>query len=253
MKIAIVGYGKMGKMIYSEALSLGHTIVSVIDSYASDKEVTNIKLDAKCVVNADCVIDFSSKEAIVDNILMYARLGIPSVIGTTGWHERIDEIKELCTGTDARILYSGNFSLGVAAFLKIAEASAKIFNKIDGYDFGVFEVHHNKKADSPSGTALLIANTLLDNLDNKNELCTDPLQQAKRNDVIQVSSLRVGSVPGFHEITIDSSIDTIKLSHDARSREGFTKGALKAAEWIVNKANGFYSMDDFINELLGDN
>lgn len=252
MRIAIVGYGRMGQRIRTVALENGHDVAAVVDPFSTLPEVTSDHLDAALVEDVDVVIDFSSPDGAVDNIIMYGRLGIPAVIGTTGWYDEIDRIRDILDGEKYRILYSGNYSIGVAAFLKITAYAASLADKLDNYDVSVHEVHHAAKADSPSGTGLMLARTLLDGIERKKEICTETLHSRREDDVIHLSSERVGYVPGIHTVTLDSQEDTITLTHSARNRDGFARGAVKAASWLLDTdKEGLLSMDDFINDYLG--
>lgn len=254
MRIAISGYGRMGKRIRQMALERGYEVVAVIDPFSQDEEVTSKTLTVNALGEADVVIDFSVPSAVYDNIIMYAKTGIPAVIGTTGWHDSVDELKSLLEGEKYKILYSGNYSIGVAVTLKLAEAAAKLMNNLPTYDVSVHEVHHKEKADSPSGTALMLANVLKENMDRKTSIDTECQHSKRGEDVIHLSSERVGWNPGRHTITFDSEVDTIEITHQARSRDGFASGALYAASYLVSTdKEGFLTMDDFINDFLGVN
>lgn len=252
MRLAITGYGKMGQRIRALAAEAGHEVVAVIDPVSADPAVTSRTLTPQSIGEAEVVIDFTIPSVVTDNIIMYAKCGIPAVIGTTGWYEKLPELKEMLKDEKFQILYSGNFSIGVAAFLKITEYAARIFNKVERYDVSVHEIHHNSKADSPSGTAIMLADKLLENIDRKQSIDTETQHSRRGADVIHVSSQRVGYVPGTHTVTFDSPEDTVSLTHTARSRDGFASGALAAAAWLSNTdKHGFISMNDFINDFLG--
>lgn len=253
MKVAIVGYGRMGRLISSLLIDKGNEVVAVIDPVSSSDAVTDKVLDAKAVMDADVVIDFSSPQSAVDNIIMYAKLGVPAVIGTTGWYEAKDRISDLCKENESKVIYSGNYSLGVAVFLKLARKAGELINRVGSYDVSVREVHHTGKADSPSGTALMIAEELISSIDSKREVLIGNSDGRIRSDQLQIVSERVGRVPGIHEILIDGDYDSITLTHSARSREGFASGAIAAAEWLIKTdKSGLLSMDDFLDDLLGD-
>ena len=167
MNIAIVGFGRMGRKIYEKATLSSHVIVSVIDSFSSDPLVTAKEITAESLNGADAVIDFSSPAAAVDNIKKYVDLGVRAVIGTTGWTDRLEEVREYVEKGKGTILWSGNFSIGVAATLKIVSFASALMNALPSYDAAVFEAHHRMKADSPSGTALMLADEVIRNLDRK--------------------------------------------------------------------------------------
>ena len=167
MKAAIVGFGKMGRAIYAVLSLRNHGIEGVIDPFSKDERVSGKEITEEMLKGVDCVIDFSSPECAVDNIKAYIDSGVAAVIGTTGWLDRLDEVKAYGEGKDPRIMYSGNYSIGVALFLKLVRKAGELYGKVSGYDMAVEEIHHNEKKDSPSGTALMIANTLLDTVDRR--------------------------------------------------------------------------------------
>ncbi len=250
MKVAIVGYGKMGKLIRSGALELGHEVVAVIDPLAHDAEVTDTSLDASTLNGCAVAIDFTHPSTVVDNIVLYARLGIPAVIGTTGWYDQVESIKEAIDETSCSIIYSGNFSLGVALFFQVVKHASRLFGKSGLYDPFIQEIHHAQKADSPSGTAVMLSQMVLDNTPNKSSVYSDTLHRRREKDEIHVASVRGGSVPGTHTVTFDSQDDTIELTHRARSREGFATGALKAASWIADGRKGFFTLDAMLEDVF---
>lgn len=241
MNIALIGYGKMGRMVEEAAIARGHTIVVKISSTGSVKE-----LGAKSLSQADVCIDFSHPNCILDNIQKVISLGKNLVVGTTGWYEHIDAVKKSVSKSNIGFLYSPNFSIGVHLFLGIVEEAAKLIDSFDEYDVGVFEAHHNQKADSPSGTAKALTDVLLKRMKRKKEIAHDAVQGKISPDVLHVSSVRCGSIPGTHTVFFDSPADTITVSHQARSREGFARGAIIGAEWLQGK-KGFYSIEDLIS------
>ena len=242
----------MGRKIYEKATLSSHVIVSGIDSFSSDPLVTAKEITAESLNGADAVIDFSSPAAAVDNIKKYVDLGVRAVIGTTGWTDRLEEVRECVEKGKGTILWSGNFSIGVAATLKIVSFASALMNALPSYDAAVFEAHHRMKADSPSGTALMLADEVIRNLDRKTSVDTECQHSKIGDEVLHLSSVRVGSVPGTHEVIFDSDVDTITIKHEARSRDGFASGAVRAAEWLLEEGkSGLFSMDDFINSLLG--
>lgn len=239
MNIAIIGYGKMGHMIENVAKQRHHNIAIRIDTNnkeANEKDISN------SIRNADVCIDFTQPDAVVDNIKKATYYKKNIVVGTTGWYERLDDVRKIVLESNIGLIYSSNFSLGMNLFLQIVELSAKLFNNHDMYDVAGFELHHNQKADSPSGTAKTLAQALLRNIKRKNSIVYALNDKIKPNE-LHFSSLRVGSVPGTHAIIFDSSADTIELSHTARSREGFALGAVIAAEWVYGK-RGLFTMAD---------
>ena len=252
MKVAIVGFGRMGKNILSVLEEMGDSPAAIIDPISEDGRVTHRVLNAESVSDADVVIDFSHPSAAMDNMIMYSHLGIPAVVGTTGWYSEKDKLISLM-GEDAKILYSGNFSIGVAMFLKIAKRASELVNRVPEYDISLREVHHTGKADSPSGTALMIANEIIASVDRKSEILLGNSEGKIAPNTLQITSERVGFEPGLHEITIDRPADTISLVHHARSREGFARGAVAVARWLISSnKSGLMTLDDYISELLGE-
>lgn len=237
MKIALLGYGKMGRMVEEVAIQKGHTIVAKIRS--------SPKIVEQAIQHAEVCIDFSHPSCVIDHIHLAARLGKNLVVGTTGWLEHLDQVKEIVRQSKIGFLYAPNFSLGVHLFLKVVSEAALLIDRFEDYDVGVVESHHNKKADSPSGTAKAIADLLLENIKRKTTLVHDAVQGQIAPHELHVASIRFGSIPGTHSVMFDSPADTITLTHQARSREGFARGAVAAAEWLQGK-NGFYTIEDLI-------
>jgi len=247
MKICLVGYGKMGKMIEEIAIERKHEIVSIIDP---NEEKANFKeISKEAVENADVCIDFTHPSIVIKNIESLSALGKKIVVGTTGWYEKIPQVKEIIEKNQTGLIYASNFSIGMNILFKVTEFSAKLFNKFSDYDAAGIEYHHNKKADSPSGTARSLAEILRDNIERKTKINYDKVDRQIEGNELHFASLRIGSVPGTHKILFDSKADTVELSHIARSREGFALGAVIAAEWISDKT-GFYSIQDLMQEVI---
>ncbi len=248
MKIAIVGYGQMGKMIEEAAKERGVTVVSTIDPNTKDakfKEITKESLH-----DVDVCIDFTHPSVIMGNIKKYCELKKNVVIGTTGWYEHMSDVKSMVKNAGIGCIWSGNFSIGVNMFFKIIEEAAKVANNLDDYDIMGVEYHHNKKADSPSGTMKMIGDILLNNIERKKTAVYTMLERQIKPDEIQLSSVRGGKIPGIHEITFDSDADSITLTHTARTRKGFAKGAVMAAEFLNGK-KGFYTINDLMDKIIG--
>ena len=242
MKIALLGYGKMGKIIEKIAISRKHEIVLTIDhDTLDDLTVENLQ-------KADVVIEFTMPASVLGNIKHCFNAGVPIVVGTTGWYDQIPEIKQLCQESNSTLLYGSNFSVGVNIFFHVNRLLAKVMNNYPYYDVQVEEIHHTQKLDSPSGTAITIAEGILENLETKSEwvnvLTTDDKSDddAVTNNQLLIESLRIDSVPGTHTVIYDSEVDTIEFKHTAHNRNGFALGAVLAAEWLHNK-KGFYSVD----------
>lgn len=223
MKVALVGYGKMGKMIESIAQKNHHQIVARIASLHST--------DWNFVPQADVCIEFSHPDSALENLERISQYGINCVIGTTGWYEHLDYVLQLTEKHSVGILYSPNFSIGIHLFLQMVRHAAQIMTS--GYSPSGIEFHHAQKADCPSGTAKKIAHTI-----NKAMHLIPPME---------FSSVRSGTFPGTHTVMFDSFCDTITLTHEARSREGFAEGALLAAEWLLQK-KGLFTFEDCLKE-----
>jgi len=247
MNIALVGYGKMGKAIAEIAAQRGHAISAIIDPEA--RGATAGEISASALKGAEACIDFTVPEAALGNIRQYCKLGVNAVIGTTGWHESIAEVKKEVEKSKIGLIYAGNFSIGVNAFYMMLQNAAAIMDRLPEYDvFGV-EMHHNAKKDSPSGTAKSIEKILLENIKRKKSAVEERLGRKIAPEELHFASVRGGSVPGTHEIFFDSASDTIELRHTARDRNGFALGAVRAAEWIRGK-KGLYTIDDMMREIM---
>jgi 4-hydroxy-tetrahydrodipicolinate reductase len=254
MKIALIGYGKMGKMIEQVALEKGHTIAVIVDPFAKDTPagipVSQSISDAN-LNSADAAIEFSVPITACANIIALAQRKIPTVAGTTGWLDKMDEARSAVESADSALLWSSNFSIGVNLFYRIAWRAAEIFNKFNEYDVGGFEAHHNKKLDSPSGTAKTLAEGVLSKIERKKKVVWETLDRKPAADELHFPSLRMGHVPGTHSLFFDSQADTIEITHTARSREGFASGAVLAAEWLTLKErHGIFTIDDMLKEYV---
>ena len=236
MKIALIGYGKMGHIIERIALERGHEIVSIIDK-------DNLAdFNSEAFKSADAAIEFSMPSAAMDNYAKCFAAGVPVVAGTTGWLSRIDEIKDACKDGKQTFFYASNFSIGVNIFFAMNKYLAKIMNKFPAYNVRMEEVHHIHKLDSPSGTAITLAEGILENIDAKTSWTED---KEPTGDQLEITAFRRDEVPGIHTIIYESDVDTLSMTHDAKSREGFALGAVVAAEFINGK-KGFYTMDDLM-------
>ena len=234
MKIALIGYGKMGKAIESIALERGHTITS---RYTSSEPLVSESLS-----NADVAIEFTNPESAGKNIETCINAGVPVIVGSTGWYDRFDELSSLCAETGGSFLHATNFSLGVNLFFKLNKELAKLMNNQD-YQPSIMEVHHLEKKDSPSGTAITLAEGLLTNFNGKLGWVNHPTNNKSELEIV---SERTPNVPGTHRITYKSDIDNIEIAHIAHNRKGFALGSVVAAEWILGK-QGVFSMEDVLN------
>ncbi len=247
MNIVIVGYGRMGKEIEAIALNRGHNIISRVDNAEGVGDST--ELSKEILDKADVVIEFALPKGIKNNCKLYAETKTPVVIGTTGWDKKRDEIKNLFLKEDATAIWGSNFSVGAHLMFRLTEKAAKLINGTDDYDIMVTEYHHKFKKDSPSGTAITIAEKIIANNNKKDTIMPEKLDRQIKENELHIASVRGGNIPGIHTVTLDGLFDSIEISHTARSRGGFALGAVLAAEWVKDK-KGFFSVDDFINEIL---
>ncbi len=236
MKIALIGYGKMGKTIEKIAESRGHKIVARIDP------TTGEDFSSKEFQTADVAIEFTMPEAAFDNYMACFKANIPVVAGTTGWLEKLPEVKKWCTHKGQTFFYASNFSVGVNIFFEINRQLARLMNRQPDYEVDVTEVHHIHKLDAPSGTAITIAEGLIENLDRKNKW---ELENQSADDVINIHAIREDEVPGIHTVKYESDVDEITIHHNAKSRQGFALGAVLAAEYAA-KNKGFLTMKEML-------
>ncbi len=242
MKIALIGHGKMGKEVEHVAREHGLTVAKIFE--IADN-AGGAGLTREALKGVDVCIDFSSPAAVLDNIRAVAEAGTNMVVGTTGWHERLEEVRKLVKDKKIGFLYAANFSLGVNIFLQLVRDAAHVFQRYPDYDVAVSEVHHKAKADSPSGTALSLGSVILQSMPRKTELALDAARGPMKPHQLHISSSRVGAVTGRHAVLFDSELDSIELIHTAKSRRGLATGAIVAAEWLKGK-KGFYTMRDVI-------
>ncbi|RTY69011.1 MULTISPECIES: 4-hydroxy-tetrahydrodipicolinate reductase [unclassified Flavobacterium] len=239
MKIALLGYGKMGQVIERIALERGHEIV-----LKKEKKNTFDGLSA-----ADVAIDFSVPTAAVSNISSCFQANVPVISGTTGWLEQYEEMVALCNQKKGAFISSSNFSLGVNIFFELNEYLAKIMSKFDTYKVAIEEIHHTQKLDAPSGTAISLANGILANSSYTNWTLEKPeanhLSPNELEKQIPIKAKRIGTIPGTHTVNYNSAVDAIEMKHTAHNREGFALGAVIAAEWIVGK-QGVFTMKDVL-------
>lgn len=247
MKIALIGYGKMGKEIEKIALRRGHEIVSIIDINNQEE------FESEAFKSADVAIEFTNPMVAYTNYMKAFKAGVKLVSGSTGWMaEHGDEVKRLCTEGGKTLFWSSNFSLGVAVFSAVNKYLAKIMDQFPEYDVAMSETHHVHKLDAPSGTAITLAEGILENLSRKDKWVKGTLQAPDGTvsgsadcaaNEMPVSSIREGEVPGIHTIRYDSEADSITITHDAKNRCGFALGAVLAAEYTA-KHEGFLGMSD---------
>ncbi|CAM3658544.1 4-hydroxy-tetrahydrodipicolinate reductase [Flavobacterium gelidilacus] len=230
MKIALLGYGKMGKVIEKIALERGHSIVlkkSSTDSFEGLK-------------NADVAIDFSVPDSAVTHISECLNNNIPVISGTTGWLDNYEKMAELCEINKGSFIYSSNFSLGVNVFFELNDYLAKMMHNLKQYNVSMEEIHHTQKLDAPSGTAISLAKGVIDNSDYTNWTLENP-----KNNEIHIEAKRIENVPGTHSVFYDSEVDQIEIKHTAHNREGFALGSVIAAEWLIEQ-KGVFTMKDVL-------
>jgi 4-hydroxy-tetrahydrodipicolinate reductase len=236
MNIALIGYGKMGKEIEQIAISRGHTITLKVDvSNASTYTINDLK-------KADVAIEFSTPESAINNIYKCFDAGVPVVVGTTGWLNKLDEVKQKCAAQKQSLFYASNYSIGVNLFFKLNEYLAKLMNSYPAYNVSLEEIHHVHKLDAPSGTAISLANQVLENIHSKQKWVND---KSENPNELGIVSKRIDEVPGTHTVTYSSEVDEISMTHIAHSRKGFALGAVIAAEWIKGKT-GVFGMNDLM-------
>lgn len=239
MRLALIGYGRMGQAIAEMAPQRGHTIAAVFDGQTPLTQESDLS-------EIDVCIDFSVPDAVLRNVQLVCRRKKNLVIGTSGWYEKLPSVARLVQEAQVGCIYASNFSLGVNLFFQIVEEAARRFNSFGQYDVFIQEAHHRRKKDSPSGTAWRLGQIILEEMSSKNRVETEAIHGQIAADSLHIASLRAGTIHGTHTVGFDTDADTITLTHTARSRDGFTAGAIQAAEWIVDQT-GFYTMRDLIN------
>jgi 4-hydroxy-tetrahydrodipicolinate reductase len=239
MNIALIGYGKMGKEIEKSALERGHTIVLKVDiNNANTFTIDELK-------KADVAIEFSTPETAISNIYKCFDAGVPIVVGTTGWLDKLEEVKQKCNDKNQTLFYASNYSIGVNLFFKLNEYLAKLMNAFPNYDVAMEEIHHIHKLDAPSGTAISLANQVIEQIENKQKWVNDKTNDPKELGII---SKRIDEVPGTHTVTYSSAVDEISMTHTAHNRSGFALGAVIAAEWLhaSKDKKGIFGMNDLM-------
>ncbi|MFN0033044.1 MAG: 4-hydroxy-tetrahydrodipicolinate reductase [Flavobacteriales bacterium] len=235
LRIAISGYGKMGREIEKVLDARGHEIVH----RANAKQ----PLDAAHIQSADLVIEFSRPDVVVANIQSCIDARCPIVVGTTGWYDHLAEVKQRCEHSGSALLYATNFSIGVNVMFHINKTLAHVMNNVKGYEPGILEVHHTQKLDQPSGTAITLAEGIIENYTSKTQWVN---KLAEQDDELGIISQREADVPGTHVVNYSSAADDLSIVHRANNRSGFALGAVLAAEWLHGK-QGVFTMQDFLN------
>ena len=230
MKIALIGHGAMGQLVAAEARKAGDDVGTIITSEESAQDVDRLSEKLR---GHDVAIDFSVAALVLKSIEACARASVPLVEGTTGWNDRLSEARRIIERQGGSLVYGANFSIGVNIFYRIVERAAALFAAVDGYAPFIEEAHHSRKRDAPSGTALRLREVMSEHLGNE----------------IPTSSTRAGYIPGTHRVGFDSEADQIRLTHEARSRQGFAAGALLAAHWIIGRT-GVFEFSEVMEEIL---
>ena len=259
MRIAIIGYGKMGKMIEKNALEKGHKITALVEPMLPEsasligtglyKKIEEMQ-DSNTI---DVAIEFTTPDTVIENIKAITEMKIPMVVGTTGWYDKLDEVKKIVEASGSKLIWSSNFSMGVNLFFRIAWYAAELLDTFPEFDIGGFEAHHNGKLDSPSGTAKILVDGVLSRTNRKKKAVWETLSNRKpQPDELHFPSLRLGSTPGTHSLFFDSPADTIEITHTARNRESLASGAIRAAEWITGSdlPGGIYNIDEMLKNML---
>lgn len=234
MKIALIGYGKMGKLLHSLCLENGYEVVSIIDS-DSDKYPKNI--DKESLNGAEVALEFTQPEGVVERISQLAKCGVNVIVGTSGWYDRLAEVEAIAKENKVGIMYSANFSIGMNIFFQAVDYMSKLMASMEKYDLYAYEEHHNMKKDKPSGTANYITSMIKKNDDS---IASE----------FKFEAIRAGKKPGTHVIGYDGDYDFIELKHLARDRSAFVSGAVKSAQWINGKT-GFYNFSNYFKEIFG--
>jgi len=237
MKIALIGYGKMGKEIEQVALASGHEIPLKIDVH-NQNEFTAEKLRM-----VDVAIEFTTPQTVMGNITKVLQAGIPLVVGSTGWQDQLSMVTNMCIEKQGRFFHASNYSIGVNIFIKANKYLAKMMNSYPDYEVNMTEIHHTQKLDAPSGTAITLAESIIENMDRLKKW---DLAKSGNTESLRIDAIRQFKVPGIHTVHYENDIDLIEFTHSAKSRKGFAVGAVKAAEFIVNQKPGIYSMEDLL-------
>lgn len=237
MKIALIGYGKMGQEIHRIAEKRGHEIVLVIDNDDEWQE------KGAQLMEADVAVEFTTPDSAVDNIMHCFDAEVPVVVGTTGWIEDIEKIRRTCLEQGKSMFFSPNFSIGVNLFFELNRYLASLMSKWENYEISIEETHHIHKLDAPSGTAIVLANDIIRNNEKKEKWVKE---SGEHPDEVGIKSFRSEDVPGTHIVRYESEMDAILITHTAKTRKGFALGAILAAEWIAGK-KGFFEMKDLLN------
>lgn len=239
LNLALIGQGKMGFLVELEAKHRGHRVITNCNSEDTVDTISAYDLDT-----IDICIDFSHPKAIMDNINFIAKAGKSLVVGTTGWYDKLPEVKKLVQKHKIGFLYAPNFALGMHLFLKLVKEAAKMIDPFDEYDISGYEIHHNQKVDSPSGGAKAMGDIVTKHVKRKKKIVTDLHDGGIAQEEFHLASIRCGHEVGTHSLLLDSAQDSLTITHKSRNRNGFATGAVKGAEWLSGK-QGFFTLEDF--------
>lgn len=239
MKLALLGYGRMGRAVEAAAEEMDEEVVARIDAAG--------ELNEDALAGAEVAVDFTVPDAVVDNVRAVSGLGLDLVVGTTGWHDRMDEVRKAVEAAGTGLIWAPNFSLGVQLFFRLARRLGELADALEEYDVHVEEAHHRHKLDHPSGTARTLAGILVETLERKKRWAPGPPEGAPDPSTLLVTSVRAGEVPGTHRVGVEGPEDRMELSHEARGRGGFARGAVRAARWIRGRS-GVHTLDDMLDE-----
>ena len=234
MRVAIIGYGKMGYEIEQVLLSRGHSVALIIDQDNAHD------LCAEKLAEVDVAIEFTTPTTAYSNVRTCIECGTPVVSGTTGWHDKLEELQALCRERGSSMIWSSNYSLGVNITFRLNRYLAELMNRFEGYNVAIEEIHHTQKKDAPSGTAISLANDILERVERKQRWINEPTTDSK---ALEIVSLREGTVPGTHTVTYESADDKIEIKHTLFSRRALALGAVVAAEFVATR-KGVFTIDD---------
>lgn len=246
MNFALVGTGQMGQAVATVAVDRGHDIVTRFDTNRPFEEAAPSDLE-----EADVAVDFSLPSLVLTHIRRYCEWGIPAVVGTTGWYDELDTVEGLVDEHEASLLYAPNFSMGVAVVRQALDGILPLLDQLGDYDPFVQEVHHTKKVDSPSGTAQMLGDLVVEGLERKDHVETEAQHERIDPSAVHVTSTRAGTVYGEHTVGFDGPYDQITVGHRAKNRRGFAAGAVRSAEWVVER-QGLFTLDDMLAAWLSD-
>lgn len=245
MRIALVGYGRMGQTVERVAADWGHEVVARLD--LKENPTGGAGLTPEALAGAEVAIEFTVPSAAAQNAARLAQRGVDTVVGTTGWYDRLDEVSRAVEGAGTGLIYAPNFSLGIQLLFRLARAAGRLADELEDYDAYVHEAHHRHKQDRPSGTARRLAEILLEELSAKTSWGPGAAEGPADPSILQVTSVRAGEIPGVHVVGLEGPDDRIELRHEARGRLGFARGAVAAAEWIRGRV-GVFTLDDMLAE-----